>query len=101
MAYWDCPRCAAENSLDASCCWRCGFRNYGGKKGADAPRTSGPRSAGALERQRESIRADLRKNLEDAIGRTEETLDRLAGGPRSRKGGTVPGPAGPDRKSSS
>lgn len=80
MAYWDCPRCAAENSLDATCCWRCGFKNYGGVEDAAPPRERLGQSTDVIKQQRQSIEEEMRKSLDESLERSRATLDRLAGG---------------------
>jgi hypothetical protein len=79
MAYWDCPKCAAENSLDAHCCWRCGFQNYGGVQGAASARESPRQLRDSLHKQSQSILEDVRKTLAGALERSNTSLDRLAG----------------------
>jgi hypothetical protein len=81
MAYWDCPRCTAENSLDATCCWRCGFQNFGAAADGDPVRESTGRSTDGLGQQRERLRDEMKKSLEGEVERTRATLDRLAGSP--------------------
>jgi hypothetical protein len=94
--YWDCPKCAAENSLDASCCWRCGFQNYGGAPGAAPPREGPPKSTDLLEGQRKTIKEEMRKGLEDGLARSRAALDRLAGGrPTSEKARSRANPTPP------
>jgi hypothetical protein len=85
MAYWDCPRCAAENSLDATCCWRCGFQNYGAAQERAASPPPARRSSDALKRQREGLRDDLSKNIESELERTRASVDRLAGRSRAAR----------------
>jgi Zn ribbon nucleic-acid-binding protein len=80
MAYWDCPRCAAENSLDATCCWRCGFQNYGGVQDTAPPRERPEQSTDVLRKQRQSVKEEMKKSLDDGLERSRATLDRLAGG---------------------
>ena len=80
MGYWDCPKCAAENSLNATCCWRCGFQNYGAAPDAPpSPEQRGPLTD-SVRKQREGIQAEIRKSAEDALERSRATLDRLARG---------------------
>ncbi len=78
--YWDCPRCATENSLDATRCWRCGFQYFPGGKRPTRPSASSRPLGESLDKQRQEIRDDIRKGLEDAMERTRASLDRLAGG---------------------
>ncbi len=80
MGYWDCPKCAAENSLDAIRCWRCGFQNYGGVEGSAPSRERPEQSTGVLKKQRQGIQEEMKKSLDDGLERGRATLDRLAGG---------------------
>jgi GNAT superfamily N-acetyltransferase len=80
MGYWDCPKCAAENSLDAVSCWRCGFQNFGGVEGAAPPRERHQQPADIARKQRRGIQEDMRKRLDAALDRSRAALDRLAGG---------------------
>ena len=64
MAYWDCPRCAAENSLDETSCWRCGFQHFPGYGGA-APGDQPPgQRHESVEKERRNIREALEKAVE-------------------------------------
>jgi hypothetical protein len=105
MAYWDCPRCAAENSLDATCCWRCGFQNYGGVEDPAPSREPPQPSTDVLKKQRQGIQDEMRKSLDDGLERGRATLDRLTGGcpasgrTRNRADPALPAAApDPDRK---
>ena len=79
MAYWDCPKCAAENSLDANTCWRCGYQNYPGYQSAASSRERSPELRDSLQKQRQDIREELKKGLKGALERSRASLDRLAG----------------------
>jgi hypothetical protein len=90
MAYWDCPKCAAENPLFATSCWRCGFQNYGGAR-EDAPAATEPRagdSADSIAKQRQDLKEEMKKSVEEGLKRGRATLDRLA---RGRAGGPAEG----------
>ncbi len=79
--YWDCPRCAAENSLDSKSCWRCGYQYFAGTK---EPASSGEwsrRLSDLAQKERESIRDEIRKSLEASAERSKPSLERLAGPP--------------------
>jgi hypothetical protein len=82
MAYWDCPRCAAENSLDATCCWRCGFQNYGAAQQSPPGCEEAAQSADVIRKERQDILEDVKKSVEDGLGRSRATLDRLSRGSR-------------------
>jgi len=86
MPYWDCPKCAAENSLDATSCWRCGYQYYPGYQGAEPSRERPRPSRDSLQKQRQATREELRRSLEGALERSTASLDRLAG--------ELPGPTG-------
>ncbi len=82
MPYWDCPRCAAENSLNATSCWRCGYQYYPGYQGSSPPRGEWSRELKDLvEKQRRTIQADLEKSLEDARQRSKAPPVRSADSP--------------------
>jgi hypothetical protein len=90
MAYWDCPKCAAENPLFATSCWQCGFQNYGGAR-VGAPATTEPRagdSADSIAKQRQDLKEEMKKSLEEGLKRSRATLDRLA---RGQTGGRAEG----------
>lgn len=95
MAYWDCPRCAAENSLDAKCCWRCGFQYYADVENPAPPREGPERSTDVLKKQRQGIQEEMRKSLDDGLERGRATLDRLA--VRRPTSGKTPNRADPTR----
>ncbi len=67
MGYWDCPSCAAENSLEAISCWRCGYHQFPGRQRNASPHESPQRDS--LEKQRRSLQEEIRKSLEDALKR--------------------------------
>ncbi len=63
MPYWDCPRCATENSLGSNSCWRCGYHYFPGPESA-APSHDGPQHVrDLLEKERKGIREEIEKNL--------------------------------------
>ena len=78
MPYWDCPRCAAENSLDATRCWSCGFQHFPGyETGVSGAEQSGE-ARNSIRKQRQRLQAAIRKDLEDALERSKAPLERLA-----------------------
>jgi len=79
---WDCPRCAAENSLDAKCCWRCGYQYFAAPEPAGSPREGSGQSQDELRKEREEIRQRIEKDLEAAMERTNAALEHLATGPK-------------------
>ena len=98
MAYWDCPKCAAENSLDANCCWRCGFQHFPGYGTGDSGAGQSGEARGSIRKQRQRLQAEIRKSLEDALERSKAPLDRLARerpGTAGRPGGQETTPATP------
>jgi hypothetical protein len=98
MAYWDCPKCAAENSLDANRCWRCGFQNYPGYQSHESGAEKSGEARVSIQEQRRRLEAEIRKGLDEALERSRATLDRLTGdhrGAAGRPGGPEPTPAKP------
>jgi hypothetical protein len=79
MAYWDCPKCAAENSLDAKCCWRCGYQYFAGVQSTPASGESSRQLRDSFQKQSQDILQDVRKRLAGALERSKASLDRLAG----------------------
>jgi Zn ribbon nucleic-acid-binding protein len=95
--YWDCPRCSAENPLEATRCGNCGYQYFPGYGRGAPPREGSRQLRESLEKDRQSIQEDIRKGVEGALERSRATLDRLAGGsPEPAPAGT--GPAPTDRK---
>lgn len=96
MAYWDCPKCAAENSLDATSCWRCGYQYFPGYGGAVSGPEQSRTTRDSIEKHRQRLQAEIRKNLEDALERSKTPLERLTGdraGSPGRPGGSDPSPS--------
>ena len=91
MAYWDCPKCAAENSLEANCCWRCGFQNYAGFVGAAATHDQPGKSGESIEEQSRDLLQKMRMDLSQALDDGKASIKRLA---RKHPGGTGTDDAG-------
>jgi hypothetical protein len=73
---WDCPRCAAENPLTATRCLSCGYQYF---PGSDQAPPAGGHLHDSVLKEREAIREDIKKGLDEANHRTRAALDRLAG----------------------
>ena len=70
MAYWDCPKCAAENSLDANSCWSCGYQYFPGYGSAESGAEQSRDARDSVHEQRKRLQAEIRKSLEDALKRS-------------------------------
>ena len=87
MPYWDCPRCAAENSLDASSCWRCGYQYFPGYQGGGDRHESDRESADPLHKQSRDMLKEMKEGLADALDKSRASLDRIARGRSGTAGG--------------
>ena len=79
MGYWDCPKCAAENSLDATCCWRCGYQYFAGAQSVSALVQSSGELADSLQKQSRDMLEEMKRNLADELDSSRTALDRLSG----------------------
>jgi len=77
MAYWDCPKCAAENALDANSCWRCGFQNYPGALGAKATHERSGESGDSIQGQSGDILQKMKRDLSQALDDGKTSIKRL------------------------
>jgi proline iminopeptidase len=77
MAYWDCPKCAAENSLDSTTCSRCGYQFFGGVQSVEAARESPGEFENSFQRHSLEILQDMRKGVARTLAGSEASLQRL------------------------
>ncbi len=72
---WDCPRCGAENPLNATRCCSCGYQYFPGYDSTAPPREWPRHLRDSVQKEREEIREELRKGLEDARERSRTPRD--------------------------
>ncbi len=77
--YWDCPRCGAENSLEATSCRNCGYQYFPGYQGPASSEVWSRQLRDSVSKQRETIRGEIEKSLDHARERSEAALDPLGG----------------------
>ncbi len=87
---WDCPRCAAENPLNVTRCLSCGYQYFPGYDGAGPAREGSEPLRDSLNKERQSIREEIKKGLDDAQERSKELRDRLGGQPLDSKKNSGP-----------
>jgi len=78
MAYRDCPKCAAENSLDEICCWSCGYQYFPGLLRADRPRDWSREFGESLQKQSRGFLEEIGKGLAGALDNSKTSLERIA-----------------------
>jgi hypothetical protein len=85
MNYWDCPRCAAENVLDATSCRCCGYQYFPGPLGATATCERSRELGDSIQEQSKDTLQKLTRDLTRALDDGKISLERLA---RKHSGGT-------------